>query len=388
LDPSLSSSTCQIGFSYSGDFSTSIATAVAFSLTGNDPCSHKPTVPFVTTPIGAAPIMIIANNTNTSGLGSSAVTTLNVTRYGLNRAYQLWGGAICNASPVGGSTSVPVFPILREPISGTYNTFEFTNIRIASNNHIHSQENNVGTNQGSPNNPLSLACTPVSGEANGSRFRAIGTGDVVKGVNTTKDAIGYIFFSYEAASPSADPNIRYITVDGVDPIHSMYFNGSLPTCSVTSSPYNIINCSLPPGASFPHLRDGTYRSWSIYRMVTDSAGNANASALVAEAQAIVDSTLPDFVPFSPVCGHNSSEDEPGLKVYRQHFDRNGITPSPNDGALQPSVSCSSGTPRSLAYGALGGNDINFSEAGGDVGGTIVFTSSGSPAPPGPTGSFD
>ena len=381
LNSAISSGTCKIGFSYQSAITTTngpIATAVSFSLSGNDPCSHKATTPFITIPVGAAPIVFIANKSNASGLGSSAVTGVNVKRFGINHAVLMFTGRNCDASQVGGSSSTPIFPILREPTSGTYNTFDFTNINLSG--FPHTQEQGVTGTSGSFN-PLNSACSA----GGGSRLRGIGTGDVVKGVNNTQDSIGYVFFSYEALPPSSFPNVKYLALDGVDPLHTSYFDGSLPTCGTSTK----INCFHDRGTTFPNLRNGTYRSWSIYRLVTDAAGTANATDLVNKAQAIVDTTLADFVPFAPVCGSSASQDEPGLKVYRQHFNRGGITPSPNDGPLPASITCTTGGIRTLAFGALGGQDPTNTnnEAGGDVGGAIVYTPTGSPTVPGPTGTL-
>jgi hypothetical protein len=61
-------------------------------------------------------------------------------------------------------------------------------------------------------------------------MRAIGTGEMVgTAVKSTKDAIGYTFFSYGNVSPIAgNPNYGYLTYQGVDPIN---LSGSYTTPS-------------------------------------------------------------------------------------------------------------------------------------------------------------
>jgi hypothetical protein len=65
-------------------------------------------------------------------------------------------------------------------------------------------------------------------------------------------------------------------------------------------------------AEAKNLRNGTYRSWSVLRAVTDSAGRNNLNALVIAAQNNVNKTVPDFVPLRASAG------DPGLKLYRSH----------------------------------------------------------------------
>ena len=119
--------------------------------------------------------------------------------------------------------------------------------------------------------------------------------DGIGGILHLPDSLGYVFFSSLDLLSIAGPTGvgRYVTLDGVDPIQSSYTNGQLPTC--------IAPCPVTPGTSFPHIRDGSYRAWTIVRVVTDASGPnlANAQTLVTQAQSVVNSTVPDFVPFGP-----------------------------------------------------------------------------------------
>lgn len=345
--------------------STATATPVKFALTGSDPCATThATVPFVTVPVGAAPIVFLVNKSNTAAghLGNSAVSNTTSAL-----ATKLFDGAECDASDFGASSSVPVGAWLREGLSGTMNTTNYTVFGGA-------QENGVTTN------PLSQTCTA----GGGTRKRGIGTGEIVSAVSGTTDAAGYIFFSYEAVN--GKPNLKYVRLNGVDPFTGTYTTGTLPTCLTGSA----IKCTITPNTSFSTLRNGTYSAWSIYRAISDDSGVANLKSLVAKAQVVagIGTGVPDFVPFSPVCGSSASTDEKGLAVYREHF-KYGVTTiesvqnntvsvldttNANDGPLQPSVSCTTGGVRTLPFRTLGGyitaNNTN-TEVGGDVGGAIL-----------------
>lgn len=367
--------------------STATATPVNFDLSsstdsfgGKDPFSGSAVPAFVTLPVGAAPVVFIANNLDASGLGAVS----NITSA---QALKLFSGAECDDSVLGGSASIAVTPFLREPLSGTMNTTEFTVFRTSSP-WTTSQENGVSPAVAN-NNPLNLNCSAGSGK----RVRAIGTGEAVKGVNGQTDGIGYAFFSFEALNGKTSANggnivnastgaqqVKYLQLDGVDPINASYSAGAIPVCGLTTVP-NFSCAPTTPSATFPNLRNGTYKAWSEYRVITDAAGQTNAAALVAKADIVADSILPDFVPFAAACGASASKDEPGLSVYREHFTINGISTTPsygiaptaNNGATPATLTCVTGGTRSLFGRTLGGG----SEVGGDVGGVIVYTAAGS-----------
>ncbi len=332
--------------------SSSKATPVNFSLSSRS---------FATYPIGAAPIIFIANN------GGPLASATDIST---SSAQALFGGTECDASLLGGSSSSPISAVLREPLSGTMNTTEFTVFNLVGSGTGQSQETGVTTN------PLNQNCA----SGGGSRFRGVGTGDVVNAVSNAANTnfIGYAFFSYESTGHKA--TYKYVTLDGVDPISTSYSNGDLPTCPVSGGSFS---CPVPNGTSFPHLRDGSYKAWSIYRLIADPS-DTNAQTLVAQAQASVNGSVPDFVPFSPVCDPAGVSDDTGLPVYRQHFTQVGV--APNDGPNQGTVVCavSGGSYPYLALGGLDPSGAN-NEAGGDVGGAIVGPNTSAPVAPGPVG---
>ncbi len=358
------------------------------SFAGKDPFSGSAVPAFLTIPVGAAPIVFIANSTDASGL--SKATTISTPN-----ALKLFSGNECDASLVSGSSSIPAYPFLREALSGTMNTTEFSVFRTTSPWST-SQEEGVLNGQTPPANqtynPLNLNCKTGGGK----RQRAIGTGDVVKGVNNQEDGIGYVFFSFEAlnAKNAADGGnivnstsnavqVKYLELDGVDPLQNsstINYTGVLPLCGSATSPS--FSCApVAPGTTFYNLRQGTYKAWSEYRVITDTTGTnpTNAQALVTKAGYVADHTLPDFVPYLASCGVTASKDEPGLSVYREHFTITststaapsyGIVASgANNGTIPGKVTCGS---RSLVGRTIGG----LNERGGDVGGTIVYTAPG------------
>lgn len=363
--------------------STATANVVKFSLTGNDPCATThATVPFVTIPVGAAPIVFIVNSSDTASghLGNSAVKNIS----GAN-ADKLFDGTECDASLFGGSSSVPVTAWLREPLSGTMNTTDFSVFQV----HGPSQENGVTTN------PLNQKCA----SGNGFRKRGIGTGEIVSDVSSLADNAGYIFFSYEAVEGKA--NLKYVTLDGIDPFTGTYTTGALPTCSTNGA----VKCTVKPNTSFLTLREGRYTAWSIYRVISDDAHAATTNTLVAESQKVAATLVPDFVPFIPVCGTTSSTDEKGLDVYREHFSysvskiesvanntvTSTATSTPNDGPVQKSVACTTGGVRTLPFRSLGGyitSSNTDTEVMGDVGGAIQGPFTANPPVPGHTTSVN
>jgi ABC-type phosphate transport system substrate-binding protein len=331
-----------IGTRIESSFTTATANPTAFNLKGTDPFTGQAIPASTTIPVGATPIVFVVNRINSAGLGSSKVKNVTVNSAGTGTAQLLFEGeAACNATTLGGG-NYPVTVLLREPISGTMNTTEFTNFRlVGSGLGADSQEENVIT---PGNNPLDKSCK----SGGGKRRRGIGTSEIISGVAGVTDSIGYIFWGYSNVSKIAGPSGvgKYLTLNGVDPIQSSYTGGTLPTCKAP--------CPAAPGKSFPHLRDGTYRAWSVLRVVTDAAGpnHTNVSALVTAAQNNVNATVPDFVPFKTTNGS-----DPGLSTerYRSHYPQSGFPP--NNG--------------------LGGQ----TESGGDVGGCIEKVS----PPPGVLG---
>ena len=330
---------------------------VQYAITGHDPFTSSPAWKYKTIEVGAEPIMFLYNASNANGLGVLGGDG-NVAFKNLNRitAAEVFNGTLGRAQDLdasltlalqGISSNPGIFPILREPLSGTMTTTEFNVFRTIETLKdfptAASQETGVN---------LANACTLGSncpdplflpGPGGSTRYRAIGTGAEISGVSNVggikhiADSIGYAFFSFGNVNPIGGSSGvgRYVTLDGVDPINQSY--GTYVSDGVTYGPGQLplclAPCTAPGGTSLPNIRNGSYGAWSIIRAVTDSTGAnlTNTQALVTAAQNEVNNTTADFVPF--VCTNTTGlcTGEPGLNVFHSHFTPTGIAGAPHNG---------------------------------------------------------
>jgi hypothetical protein len=286
-------------------FSNKSATPVAFALSGTDPISGKKAKNWTTVSVGAEPVVIFVNTTQTAGGNgdfSNANAFQNVNRFDLTMAVNGTYPYTRDISSATGLNAVPMNICLREPTSGTYNTFEFNIPRSVEIGSTQELGVNPGTSGG---NPLNIA-NPYSG---GWRKRVIGTGEMVSQVSSSAngDVLGYAFWSTgNFANVQAD--VRYLTLDGVDPIFPSYSGGSLPP-----------NCTsgCPGEVTFTNILNGSYPAWTVLRVATSATVPSGVQALVANAQNAAINSIPDFVPFD----YNGSQ---YLTVFRSHFSRPGL----------------------------------------------------------------
>jgi hypothetical protein len=392
------------------------ANPVMFALAGKaDPFKTGTVSTYTTYPIGAAPVVFIMNN----GLAGSYPTNLvtGVTPgvaagpYSLAKLFDGTTSCDTDNAAFGGNNDgkgTPLTLFLREPLSGTMNTAEFNLFRSTGNTND-SQEVGVVDPTRSGYNPLNLNCNGA-----GKRERAIGTSEVVGksatyGLLGNANSLGYIFTGWSNLAKFAGAaTYNYLTLDGVDPLFSA--PGAYSTCQGGTSPNNdgqacgtnepctatgsgvagtctavnnnaqtvpycgstLCTADLWSGNnSFPNIRNGSYKAWSIYRWIANS-GNTDpyGPVLVAqEAQNNVGSDIADFVPFSACpagdgqsCFTTNGGNGPvdGLTVYRSHFVPSGIkNVTANNGSATEANSFNGGN-------TLGGG----TEAGGDVGGLV------------------
>ena len=313
-------------------FSSKEATPVGFALTGTDPISGQKAKSWTTLSVGAEPVLIFVNTTQTSGGNgdfSNSNAFQNINRLDLTLALNGTYPYTRDISSATGLQAVPVNVCLREPTSGTYNTLEFS---IPRSVEINSTQE-LGVNPGVPGgNPLNIA----NAYSGGWRRRVIGTGEMVAQVanSANGDVLGYAFWSTgNFANVQAD--VRYLTLDGVDPIFPSYSGGTLPP-----------NCTsgCAGEVSFTNVINGSYPAWTILRIATAKTPPAGVQALLTNAQNAAINTIPDFVPFQ----YNGSQ---YLTVFHSHFSR-------------PNTKC--------ATGVSNGNGSEPVECGGDEGGG-VFT---------------
>ena len=350
--------------------SSSNFTPVGFALSGNDPISAQAVRTLTTIPVGAAPIIFAYNNggtfsTSVANLVSGVKGDGTANTAGSYKLANLFDGTTsCDTDSAafggpgdGNGTAVTLF--LREPLSGTMNTTEFGAFRTTGNS-TDSQEKGVINPSRAPYNPLNLNCPNK-----GSRQRRIGTGQILSAVNGTVGGMGYFFFSFANATTlngggtNNQANYNYFKLDGEDPLglSSSAPNGGgahqeLPYCSASLCP---ASTWWTGGISYPTLRSGNYKVWSLYRWAVDPNNDdptLGPSALAESMQDNIDSTVADFVPFI------TTGNTDGLEVYRSHFTQSAKTG--NNGPASPTESLTGGN-------SLGGG----TEAGGDEGGMII-----------------
>ena len=330
---------------------------VQYSLTGTDPFTAKAAWKWKTIEVGAEPIIFVYNASNASGLGVLGADG-NVAFKNLNRitAAEVFNGSLGRGQDLdptltvalqGVSNNPPVFPILREPLSGTMTTAEFNVFRsvemLKDLPNAASQETGVNLGNSCALNSNCPDPLYLPGPGSSIRYRAIGTGAEISGVSNVggvkhiADSIGYAFFSFGNVNPIGGTSGvgRYVTLDGVDPINAAY--GTYVSDGVTYNPGQLplclAPCTAPGGTSLPNVRNGSYGAWSIIRAVSDATGInlTNTQALVTAAQNEVNNTTADFVPF--VCKDTTGlcTGEPGLHVFHSHFTPAGVAGAPHNG---------------------------------------------------------
>src|SRR5208283_5652877 len=308
---------------YTAQSTGTFATPIRFGLSGKkDPINTGITVPpYVTIPIGAAPIIFATNNAGTVAIKdlTTGVTDPGTTTGGPYLAQLFFSGqGTCDTNDLafggtGTATGTALTIFLREPLSGTMNTTEFNVFRTHGNTKG-SQEVGVINPVNTPYNPLNLPCT-----THGKRSRSIGTGEVVGssspayGLLGTPNSIGYFFYGFANASKITGTNFNYLTLDTVDPVYGSTTdnplpNQQLPNCGGSTADANctstaewLATASYPAGYSYPNLRNGKYKAWSVYRWLIAKANIGTDpygyDAVAVTAQNYVDSAVADFVPY-------------------------------------------------------------------------------------------
>jgi hypothetical protein len=326
------------GSSVNSYFSSSTFHIVSFTLPST----------FYVTPVGADPIVVAVNSTDASGTGFNSANIVNLDKSTLalylDGSIGSTGDALTPAAQ-GSYTPEPTTVIIREPVSGTYNTMEYN----IPNTVAQQTSQDVGLNQptatqnctGVGGTPLwNTEGTPMGTLASGAvRERAIGTGQELAETFATNDSLGYGFWSISnfAAAPTT---AKYLTVDGVDPLanYANVFKGVIPTSSTAIKEI-----------TFTHVIDGSYPIWSLVRLVTtDTATQSIANQIsLAAAKFSLPVSHPDFVPYYTTTGTLN------LQIERAHF-----TP--------PAIYTEGSVPA-----PQNGDGLTYVEAGGDVGGAPI-----------------
>lgn len=318
-DPLANKIGAQIKSGYPG--SASLANVVAFNIKGKDPFTNQSIPVSTTVAVGAGALVFITQRTGAlAGVTSATETQLQTA----------FSGTACTGNVFAGGGTGNIAVYLREPLSGTMNTAE-ANVFRRPDASGKSQETGVGGT-----NPLAnLACG-----TGGARWRAIGTGEEVKSVqnsnaNNGMDGIGYAGFTFGNVSSIANSaSYGYLQLDGIDPIFHKYgttidpgqpgIPGAMPSAA-TICGGNGFPCAegfiWSGHLSYPNLRNGTYRAWTILRLVSDGVALAQVKTLVAGSQSVAATVTPDYVPFT-----NVAATDPGFPLLRSHYTQAGVAP--------------------------------------------------------------
>jgi hypothetical protein len=323
--------------------------------------------PYSVQNIGAAPVMVVYNYSDAAAghFGDGNYTDIQhlVLAHALSgmythirqlspTAYVSLNGTINVTEP-----DAPLHVWQREPISGTFNTMEYD---ICLTRTIYPTYEGPGTyGQETGVNPSNTTCSTypcsvASGNPfyyiaanNATRGRAVGTGDMINAVYATTDSMGYAFWGYSNFY-GKNTKLKYMTVDGVDPLYLNPGNGVaanigvIPQCTGTSG------APPCPALTFPNIANGTYPIWSVYRAVYDpTVSNLIVTAMINYAQHAVVNTTSGFSDFVP---------STSLTVFRSHYNQVVVTSNSNDQV-----------PNN-GFFAPGTGPI---ESGGDVGGAVL-----------------
>ena len=317
--------------------SASIANVLAFNITGNDPISGTAIPTASTVEVGADPVIFFFSRSN---------KLANLHDVNPQQLQQAFSGTNCDASAFGlPAGNIGIF--LREPLSGTMTTTELTTFRGQTTYNGSgggvlglSQETNVGTNN--PLNAQSGTCLAGAG----GRYRGVGNGEVVSWVQNSNsilstDGISYQFYSFGNVSHFAGlSGYGYATLNNVDPIFASYGPqsatgnpldpgqpnpaGTMPGAGAafTAACPSGFPCSekniWAGGLSFPNIRNGSYKAWSMIRVAAYSGTTlTNLKNLVKGAQVSFVDDVPDMVPAVKTVG--ATETDPGLLLVRSHF---------------------------------------------------------------------
>lgn len=379
------------GTAIQSSFSTTVATPTYFEQVPgiHDGYTGQPVLSYATYPVGAIPVLIMVSNTDSSssGFGAGVPGNYSAKNVDLYTAAYVFDGVLTRTQDITGlSGSTPIEEIQREPLSGTYNTFEFNLTRTHAIQN--SQEDGVYPANPTTYNPLSYKAA-----SGGLRFRAIGTGEMVKAINgaapshvsnsnTTalSNRIGYTFWSYGNVLPLANascsssitgtfpvaatvscttnPTGHYLTVNGVDPLFNTPADnpqGPLnpPTCGTTA--FATLPCPTIP---FTHIDDGSYPIWTIVRMITDGSQVVDSTTAIGKIyNTLTTTSATKFFDF---------EEFGNLSVFRMHRGASwGAQGNPN-AFFNPVNGTVCAAPFPAHSASFTGQDM-----GSDVGGGVI-----------------
>ena len=312
-------------------FSTKSSTPALYALSGTDPITGQAIPSHRTIDVGTQVVVVAVNAQQGSGQNSGhfgdSTSFFSINRRDLTLALNGGYPYTKDLTSIPGQGTVPLNVITREPLSGTFTTMEFNIPRNIETNSTQELGVNPATGQGTTcpgvpcGNPLNIS------NGGGFRWRAITNGEELSELESasTGDSIGYGFWSVGNFAGQS-PNLRYLAVDGVDPINLNYIDGTFPTCTAP----------CPGIVSFANVASGSYPIWNVLRVVSHVPAPAGVTALISAAQTQVVNIYPDFLPLS------------AMGVLRSHYKQSNVLGQNGSGGA-----CTGG------------------EAGGDVGGAVL-----------------
>jgi hypothetical protein len=174
-------------------------------------------------------------------------------------------------------------------------------------------------------------------------------------VAATADGIGYAFWGFGNFAGDGYSTLRYLPVDGIDPLFATPSAnsggiGALPQCTYYPCP------AIP----FTNVVNGAYPIWTTFRWIVDqSLYGYEYNNVYAYLEDSAGADINDFYPVLSTSGVNQQ------KVFRSHFTQiaqtNGSAQYPSNGV------CSAGF-----NGAVGACEP---EVGGDMGGQVLTVQS-------------
>lgn len=295
--------------------------------------------PFALKSIGAAPVLAFVNKLDATagGFGNYASTGLNVSSQTLAGFYDGTFKSTTDLINDSAVTGKAVASFQREPLSGTYVTFEYCVSRSLRN--LTTQEALVDASAGALNEANWSRTTSgyAAGQfTTGGRVRGSGTGNLVRGVARTPNALGYSFWSTGTFSGQTAANTFYMTVDGVDPVIDNYSNGTYPTAGQVT---------------FKNLKNGSYPIWSLLRAVVSPT--AGASVLDVLNQATISADTSNFVPLT------------SMRVFRSHRTLAEFDPTPASNGIVAGSSESGSDAGGLVF-SINAEENFFASVGAEL----------------------
>jgi|HubBroStandDraft_5_1064220.scaffolds.fasta_scaffold22894_1 hypothetical protein len=352
-----------VDFNIAGDDPVNTSTPIAHSAAGLDGKAY------VSINVGAQVALVLVNTNDTTPNGLGVSTFHNINSETLARVFTGRSDRTRDLILSPGLASKGLTVLQREPLSGTFNTFEFQIPRTLRE--LTSSQEVVGVKAATQAiNPAGAAPSGWTGttdpldlkntKSGALKIRVIGTGQMVStiaangsvdlGGNAVSNQIGYAFFSFGNVKPAIG-FAKYLTVDGADPLYPGINDnpngpGGLPACTAPCPASSTAPYTSP---TFTNVISGGYPIWNVLRVITTGNLGANTNGVcsagatvcaLAQAAETSIANVPDFVPYT------------SLTVFRSH-----ITLSLNG----------------VSFPGHNGNKARTPEEGGDVNGKPYLT---------------